>query len=441
MGNHGRELVRDQQLVQYGYSTRIGFNMKRYSSLSTDEKIWLWVFFLAGGLTLYTCLTSDKALSWRFYPLPVSSLIASIAIWAQSRWARSMGMVALLIMIIETGIGGVSVWRVLGVGCLLLSLRSFWHELRPGAERATEESQQRSQPAQTPMISMVALLKSPLTVTAEDLATAASHAWKTPVGTTDDAGSFAVSVDALSSIKVGNELFLVHHPARSYFNDPSDAAQHIPELRCRQAVLDHAAWASVDFLAGSNNVSVSETERLHLLQRVCSLLGELISDDNCLALLDPATGRIVPFQPELREILRSDAPVLKLFQPRQVPVLSVSDDDAAMTPAVEQARRSWPEFVTAFETRDDNQTFAIKAAFHDGDAGEFMWLSVTAIENDVILGQLDNEPVFVKNVKCGDRVRVTLEQLNDWVYLTKDGTRGAFTVDVLSRKHSTPPNG
>lgn len=56
---------------------------------------------------------------------------------------------------------------------------------------------------------------------------------------------------------------------------------------------------------------------------------------------------------------------------------------------------------------------------------------MTGIENDVIYGILDNDPVDVSTVKSGDRVRVNVSELNDWMIGDDQSMRGGFTVKVL----------
>jgi uncharacterized protein YegJ (DUF2314 family) len=106
-----------------------------------------------------------------------------------------------------------------------------------------------------------------------------------------------------------------------------------------------------------------------------------------------------------------------------------------MQQAVAEARRRWPEFVGAFESRSTDQMFGVKAKFTQGENSEFMWLSVKAVENGVIFGVLDNNPVDLTKPKLGDRVRVNVADLNDWVITTTSGSQpemiGGFTIKVV----------
>jgi uncharacterized protein YegJ (DUF2314 family) len=111
-----------------------------------------------------------------------------------------------------------------------------------------------------------------------------------------------------------------------------------------------------------------------------------------------------------------------------------------MLAAVAEARARFPEFVAAFEGRDgdEEQVFSVKAPFGVEDEVEFMWLQVTGIENDVVYGVLGNEPARGK-LKLGDRVRTSVAQINDWVYLRNDEMIGGFTVKVLDDRSKRGP--
>jgi uncharacterized protein YegJ (DUF2314 family) len=102
-----------------------------------------------------------------------------------------------------------------------------------------------------------------------------------------------------------------------------------------------------------------------------------------------------------------------------------------MKAAVEEAQRRWPEFVAAFARRAPEQTFGVKVPITDGKTTEFIWVSVTSLEDDRICGKIDNDPVDLTNVKHGSRVRVKQRKLNDWAYMVGDEMIGGFTVKVL----------
>lgn len=61
----------------------------------------------------------------------------------------------------------------------------------------------------------------------------------------------------------------------------------------------------------------------------------------------------------------------------------------------------------------------IKSKFVDNDEIEHMWVKVTSLvdkDNTIIIrGVLDNEPVLVNNVSCGDTVEISLDNICNFI--------------------------
>jgi uncharacterized protein YegJ (DUF2314 family) len=158
-----------------------------------------------------------------------------------------------------------------------------------------------------------------------------------------------------------------------------------------------------------------------------------LADDDCLAVFAPATSQLIVFESEMREQLCGSDPLDLFDQTRHPPVVPVSSDDPRLMAAVAKARRRWSTFVSAFEQREPEQSFSVKARIGDGDSFEFMWLTVTGLENGIIYGRLDNDPIELTTIRCGDRVRVRVNDLNDWLFSDGEVMRGGFTIDVLRK--------
>ncbi|HMP80458.1 MAG TPA: DUF2314 domain-containing protein, partial [Pirellulaceae bacterium] len=94
------------------------------------------------------------------------------------------------------------------------------------------------------------------------------------------------------------------------------------------------------------------------------------------------------------------------------------------------------EFAEAFAKRKANEDFLVKMQFTDETQSEFMWITVEQIENEVIKGKLENQPMFIDNLKVGDTVQVPLRDLNDWVMVRNGEMVGGFTIKVLEKKAS-----
>jgi uncharacterized protein YegJ (DUF2314 family) len=213
-----------------------------------------------------------------------------------------------------------------------------------------------------------------------------------------------------------------------YVDDVGAAAEALRDFRCKKAMQEHRAWLAVDQIgerpAGGNAVSYAY---------IGKLMAELAGDD-CLALYCTETGQMNSYAADLLPLLRGPNPLSALEQSRPDPVVMVHGDDEELEAAVAEARRHWPEFVTAFEKRRPRQGFAVKMPFHEDEKVEYMWVEVSKLDGNKIHGTLVSEPGMVSNLKLNDAVSVDLEDLNDWIFSDGKEMVGGFTSKVLERR-------
>ena len=307
------------------------------------------------------------------------------------------------------------------------------------ARRAAEE-------ADRPLLSLVLLFRELPYLDATVLGSIAKRAWDIEVLSTgadddspQDSPDEAGSIDTCAFIVGEPPTFIVKHPDafllvncldQPYWDDSEAVAKDFAELRTRDAILQHTAWISADIMGDATADEQKKGYRV-----IGRLLAEL-ADDNVLAVLDVAGQQIFCYDPETERKLRSDNPLAELREMYYSPIISVSADDPEMQAAVAEARKRWPEFVAAFESRDPSAElpFMVKAPFGHGDDVEFMWVAVTSIENNVIYGTLENEPHNIPGLNVGDRVTAQVENLNDWLCVKNDEPVGGFTMKVLSER-------
>ena len=240
-----------------------------------------------------------------------------------------------------------------------------------------------------------------------------------------EAGDFVVGQPPGFVARLGEHMLLINTFPVPYMQNPERAAERIEELRLRKAVAEHRAWVSADLLGAC------EGEALHEGLGKIARLAAALADDGCLALYLPHAGQLIPYDPDLLSKLRAPNPMEALGWDMS-PVISISSDDPAMKAAVAEARERWPEFVEAFRSPKPGQEhFAVKLPITDGKNTEFIWVSVASIEGDEILGDLANQPVDLRFMKEGHRVRGTLADLNDWAWLEGEEMVGGFTSKVL----------
>ena len=215
-----------------------------------------------------------------------------------------------------------------------------------------------------------------------------------------------------------------------FFTDREGIAEQLGELRLRRAVLDHEAHISVNLLNYPENTDEDEAARM--IGKMTSAIGW---SPATLAVVCPLIEHVRVWDKNVRKALRTEHPVTALTQtpPSKVPVVPGDANDADLKAATEEARRRWPEFVQAFAGKKEEQIFAVKAPFKDGEHTEFMWIKVLRIEDEFLQGVIDNDPVQVKKFKRGTRVRLRAKALTDWMYTDGDDIIGGFTNKALDK--------
>jgi uncharacterized protein YegJ (DUF2314 family) len=223
-------------------------------------------------------------------------------------------------------------------------------------------------------------------------------------------------------VRLPEHMLLVNVFPRGYFDNPGSLLSQLPDLRMRQSIVEHQAWASVDLFGEY------EGEPLEQGLRIIRKIAAEMSGPDCLALVETAEGKLFPYAPELVDRLRAGEPPEAVL----APVVGIPEDDPAMRAAAGEARRRWPEFLAAWHNPAPGQTgFSVKLPISDGQDHEFIWVDVKQIEHGEILGDLANEPVNLRMMRLGDRVRGRIDDVNDWCYLQDGEPVGGFTIRVL----------
>jgi len=280
------------------------------------------------------------------------------------------------------------------------------------------EGQDKSAGGERSPIALVLLLSEPRYLDANLLSGLVRKAW----------GATSITIDGKSpllTIHAQGRKFSIQNVDAPYFEEPQKIAAEMRELRLRKVIAEHRAWLSVEFVE-----SAQHEEPTAIYQLIGKLIAELC-DSDCLAVLAPASGAINVYDDEIREGLCRKDPGELLGNFIHAPVVTISPADPRMRQAVEEAKKRWPEFVKAFERRSGDQLFSIRAPFGDGKHTEFMWVGVTAIENDMIYGKLGNEPLRVRGMNAGETVKVRVGDMNDWMFTEGKAMRGGFTIEAI----------
>jgi uncharacterized protein YegJ (DUF2314 family) len=284
------------------------------------------------------------------------------------------------------------------------------------------------------MISLVVLLREPMTVDSIVLAKMAGRAWHADLGDGlgygEDGG--VVSVGPISTVLHQERGYLVNCFPAPYCDDPQSVAESIPDLRIRRCFREHRAWFSCDALAGD---TLSEDEVRESYACLGRLLAEFF-DESWLLIYVPDTSRAFAINDETEQALQSADPIAALEKTCCTPVIHVDADDPMMEQAIAQARESWPQFIAAFEA-GAGESFSVKAPLSYAEVTEFIWIEISALEGGRVYGLLGNEPADLGPLKLGSKVSVPVSDVIDWYYLDRDDEfQGGFTTEAVLKAAS-----
>jgi uncharacterized protein YegJ (DUF2314 family) len=271
-------------------------------------------------------------------------------------------------------------------------------------------------------ISVVILLPVTRELTEASLRDAAARTWDAKFDSGDQATRDLVVVrPPIALVKLQGHVLHIINSSRPYFDDPAAVAGGIDDLRTKKAVLDHRAWMSVDYMSGRAPLARSRDQKYAAVAKLASgLLGE-----DYVGIAFPGDELIFPASKEIVDHLANFTTIKTLSSFVRPPVLELTPEQTAA--AVAEAQSRWPEFLTAFQKRKTGDIFFVKKRFSEGEDAEWMWISVKAIEGNRILGVLDSEPVFLKNVRPGLGVQLEVADVEDWVFKSGKTTCGGFT--------------
>lgn len=118
----------------------------------------------------------------------------------------------------------------------------------------------------------------------------------------------------------------------------------------------------------------------------------------------------------------------------------VRSDDGDMEAAKRKARSTLPQFLAlARDPKPGMSGFAAKIGVPYEDGNEFLWMNPLEFKGDRIIGTINNEPRYAKNVKYQQRISFRETDIVDWMYRQDGKMKGNHTACALL-KRDTPAN-
>jgi uncharacterized protein YegJ (DUF2314 family) len=120
-------------------------------------------------------------------------------------------------------------------------------------------------------------------------------------------------------------------------------------------------------------------------------------------------------------------------------IASLSIDDTILKTYKEEAQSGLSyliEFMADHEEGDKLFRYAVKTNFKENGNSEHMWVQVTKFHDGFFTGVLVNEPSTLKLIKYGDTVKVSHEDVEDWIlqdFLTNTKV-GGFSSNYIRGK-------
>ena len=285
-----------------------------------------------------------------------------------------------------------------------------------------------------PLLSVVLLQKKLPALSEKSVADSIQKAWKQKVTVGDDgkkeATDFVVKGGPGFVIQCQKTLCMVILANKPYLEP--EALKDVQELRTRKMLQEHKTWLSLDLMGDTHKKTAAEQEQE--MNRIVRLAVEMV-DKNTVGVLLPSENIVLPMSDEIIAAMKGEGALKALRNSSNAAVVGASGDDPKMLAATAEARRTWPEFVKAFRNKPENsESFAAKFPFDAPDQKEFMWVEVVSVKGDTVVGRLGNDPVWVKDLKLGDEVKMKVSDLSDWMYLKDGEIVGGYTVKVLMEK-------
>lgn len=114
-------------------------------------------------------------------------------------------------------------------------------------------------------------------------------------------------------------------------------------------------------------------------------------------------------------------------------VYDLPSENERMNWGMEKARLTLHYFKECVENpKDGQQYFSIKAKIEDQEKTEHIWLSEPSFDNEGnVYGIVGNEPIDVTNVRIGEKIGISFNNVSDWMIIENGRLIGGYTIRAI----------
>jgi uncharacterized protein YegJ (DUF2314 family) len=129
--------------------------------------------------------------------------------------------------------------------------------------------------------------------------------------------------------------------------------------------------------------------------------------------------------------------IKECFGAEEDKITKLAGDDPELLAAAAKARadleKQRPHFAKGIPV---NERLTIKAKFvGDDGAVEWMWVDVFAFKGATFEGNLANEPHFIPTLRNGQKVKVKLADIGDYLHAASDGkVAGGYSIELMRKR-------
>jgi uncharacterized protein YegJ (DUF2314 family) len=124
-------------------------------------------------------------------------------------------------------------------------------------------------------------------------------------------------------------------------------------------------------------------------------------------------------------------------KPERDELIILSMNDPAMAAAIHDARHTLSKFLALAKRPGPAMNgFAIKIALGADNGAEFFWIHPFAHVGQRFVGQISNTPRTVVDLKIGDTVAFSKNEIVDWMYMDAGRIHGNYSARTILKSAS-----